>query len=89
MTAFQITTIIGITLVTFVWIAIIAKKKRKVWDNLKCGSHVFCLKPDGSQMLEYVMAVDKDNERVCLSNEGWVTMKDFLLGPNEYIDYND
>ena len=61
-----------------------AIQKRKMWENLRDGDYVLCVKPDGSSMLEYVMAYRPEEDRVCLSKEGWVSRFEFLCGKNEY-----
>lgn len=61
-----------------------AIQKRRMWENLKDGDYVLCVRPDGSTMLEYVMAYRPEEDRVCLSKEGWVSRFEFLCGKNEY-----
>lgn len=61
-----------------------AIQKRRMWEHLKDGDYVLCVRPDGSSMLEYVMAYRPEEDRVCLSKEGWVSKFEFLCGKNDY-----
>ena len=65
-----------------------AIQKRRMWERLKDGDYVLCVRPDGSSMLEYVMAYRPEEDRVCLSKEGWVSRFEFLCGKNEYYTEN-
>lgn len=84
MNVFVLTSTIGLTVVYAAYIVYNAIQKRKMWENLRDGDYVLCVKPDGSSMLEYVMAYRPEEDRVCLSKEGWVSRFEFLCGKNEY-----
>lgn len=79
--------IIG-TIAYAAFIAYNAIQKRRMWEHLKDGDHVLCVRPDGSCMLEYVMAYRPEEDRVCLSKEGWVSRFEFFCGKNEYYTEN-
>lgn len=76
--------IIGLTIVYASFIIYNAIQKRRMWEHLKDGDYVLCVRPDGGSMIEFVMAYNPEEERVCLSKEGWVSKFDFLCGNNEY-----
>ena len=84
MKTFVLTSIIGLTIVYAAFIVYNAIQKRKMWENLRDGDYVLCVRPDGSSVLEYVMAYRPEEERVCLSKEGWVSKFEFLCGKNDY-----
>jgi hypothetical protein len=88
MNIFVLTSIIGLTIAYAVFIAYNAIQKRRMWERLKDGDYVLCVRPDGSSMLEYVMAYRPEEDRVCLSKEGWVSRFEFLCGKNEYYTEN-
>lgn len=84
MNAGVIIAMVGCTLVYAGAIVYFGVRKRKMWENLRDGDYVLCVRPDGSTMLEYVMAYRPEEERVCLSKEGWVSKFEFLCGKNDY-----
>jgi hypothetical protein len=81
----QIVTILVLTAILIWGIVEIAKGKRRVWENLHDGDTVICRRPDGSEIIEYVMAYRPEEGRVCLSKDGWLTKFQFLCGENEYF----
>lgn len=81
----QIITIIVLTGIYALAIILIAKNKKRMWESIHNGDTVVCRTPDGKEIVEYVMAYKPEEDRVCLSKEGWVSKLDFLCGKNEYF----
>lgn len=80
--------IIGCALIYACTVAYFGLKKRGMWDELKVGSYVLCVRPDGEVILEYVVEYKPEEDRVRLNKEGWVSKFDFLCGKNNYYVEN-
>jgi hypothetical protein len=84
----QIITMIVITAIFILFIVLIALSRKRMWESIHNGDTVVCRTPDGKEIVEYVMAYRPEEDRVCLSKEGWVSKFDFLSGKNEYFLVN-
>lgn len=81
----QIITIIVLTGMCALAIILIAQNKKRMWESIHNGDTVVCRTPDGREIVEYVIAYNPEEDRVCLSKDGWVSRFDFLCGKNEYF----